>query len=348
MRMILSLGVLAACWHLAKANTPGPSIVPSQDYTKPQQLIPVDGMRRLNLFCMGAGKPTVLLDAGSGGTTLDWRHVQGEVAKFTRVCSYDRAGSGFSDAANRPSDIQNTVDDLHRLLLAAQIRTPIIYVGHSVAGLYGIYFEAVYPRDIAGAVFVDPAFPNVFDKLVDALPSAERPQEYAMFNQMITSQRMCLDLASKGALLHPATNDAKECVDTSSYPDSLDTKLRRTLMQQFATPKANSALLSGEQGAFPTARTPSLYDEQIDSVHPDFGNKPLIVLTEGKGEPLPPPTPAEQASMTAIWRAGHDALAHTSTNGVDVIVPNTGHFIQIEQPLAVIQAIKQVVLEARH
>jgi len=290
----------------------------------------------------------VLLDAGSGGTTLDWRHVQGQVAQFTHVCSYDRAGSGFSDAADRPSDIRNTVDDLHRLLLAGKFHGPIIYVGHSIAGLYGIYFEAVYPQDIAGAVFVDPAFPNVFDRLVGALPAATRPQEYAMFAQMIANQKTCFDLARKGALLHPMTVDAKECVDTSSYPDTLDTELRTTLAQQAASLPANSAMLSAEEGALPTAQHPSLYDVQIDNVHVDFGSKPLIVLTEDNGEPLPAPSPAAQADMTAAFRAGHRALAQTSTHGTDIIVPNTGHFIQIEQPLAVIGAIKQVVLTLRH
>jgi pimeloyl-ACP methyl ester carboxylesterase len=278
---------------------------------------------------------------------LDWRHVQGEVAKFTRVCAYDRAGSGFSDAANRPSDIPNTVDDLHRLLLAAPLHRPIIYVGHSIAGYYGTYFEAVDPQDIAGAVFVDPAFPNDFTKMVAALPAAARSQEYEMFAQMIAGQRVCLDLARKGALWHPVTTDAKDCVDTSSYPDTLDAKLRATLAQQEASPQANSAMLSAVEDAFPTLGHPSLYDVQIGRVHPDFGNKPLIVLTEGNNTPMPAPNPADQAAMTAAWRAGQKALAQTSTRGVDVIVPNTGHYIQIEQPLAVIDAIRQVVLDVR-
>ena len=347
-RVLFCLSALVLFWHNAKAQTLDAPTVPSDSYTHPQHLIPVDGTRRLNLFCMGTGEPIVLLDAGSGGTTLDWRHVQGEVANFTRVCSYDRAGAGFSDAADRPSDIRNTVGDLRHLLLAAKMDRPIIYVGHSIAGLYGIYFEATYPQDVAGAVFVDPAFPNVFDKLVGALPAAARPQEYTMFAQIVAEQRMCLDLARKGDLMHPMTEDAKECVDTSSYPDTLDAKLKRTLRQQMASPQANSAMLSAEEDAFPTSQSPSLYDEEIDTVQSNFGNKPLIVLTQGNGDPIPAPTPAEQASLTAVWRAGHEALAHTSTRGINITVPNTGHFIQIDQPTAVIDAIRQVVLDVRH
>jgi pimeloyl-ACP methyl ester carboxylesterase len=78
--------------------------------------VAVDGTRRLNLFCLGNGSPVVIFEAGLGGDSLDWRNVQGGVARFTRACSYDRASYGFSDAATRPSGAANAMDDLHRLV----------------------------------------------------------------------------------------------------------------------------------------------------------------------------------------------------------------------------------------
>src|SRR5262249_1686113 len=87
----------------------GPSlaqtIVPSRIYTGPQRLVAIDGGRRLNLHCTGSGRPTVLLEAGAGNSIVTWRHVHAQIARFTRVCAYDRAGLGFSDAATRPSTI---------------------------------------------------------------------------------------------------------------------------------------------------------------------------------------------------------------------------------------------------
>jgi pimeloyl-ACP methyl ester carboxylesterase len=103
---------------------------PSEVYAGPQRLVAVDGTRRLNLYCDGSGSPTVLLDAGSGISMAMWRRVQAEVVKVTRVCAYDRAGLGFSDAAGRPSRLSNIVDDLRRLVKAAPISTPFVYVGH--------------------------------------------------------------------------------------------------------------------------------------------------------------------------------------------------------------------------
>src|SRR5215470_3253396 len=86
----------------------------------------------------------------AGNSFVTWRHVQAQIARFTRVCAYDRAGLGFSDAATRPSTIANIVDDVHRLLKAAHIATPIVFVGHSLGGEAGLLFAATYPQEIAG------------------------------------------------------------------------------------------------------------------------------------------------------------------------------------------------------
>ena len=90
--------------------------------------------------------------------------------RTTRVCAYDRAGLGFSDAATRPSDLRNIVDDLHRLVEAAPIATPFVYVGHSLAGAIGLLYVATYPEDIAGAVLVEPAFAGEVAALQAPLP----------------------------------------------------------------------------------------------------------------------------------------------------------------------------------
>ena len=112
-----------------------------------------------------------MLDAGSGANMATWRHVQAEIAKVTRVCAYDRAGLGFSDAATRPSDLENMVDDLHRLIKAARIKTPFVYVGHSLAGAVGLLYVAAYPDDIAGAVLVEPCFAGEIEPMQAALPA---------------------------------------------------------------------------------------------------------------------------------------------------------------------------------
>src|SRR6185312_10627747 len=134
------------------------TVISSEDYAHPQRLVVIDGNRRINLFCKGQGTPTVLFDSGLADTTMSWRYVQGEVAKTTRACSYDRAGYGFSDPPPGASDVTANVEDIHLLLKAMGTDGPIVYVGHSIAGLYGVALQGRYPDDVAAEVLVDPSF----------------------------------------------------------------------------------------------------------------------------------------------------------------------------------------------
>jgi len=111
---------------------------------------------RLHLHCQGVGEPAVVLEAGLAATSLSWSYVQPEVAKFTRVCSYDRAGLGWSEAGRAPRTVEAMVAALKLLLQNAGIRGPFILVGHSFGGLVIRAYAASYPEEVAGLVFVDP------------------------------------------------------------------------------------------------------------------------------------------------------------------------------------------------
>ena len=117
------------------------------------------GDRRLSIDCDGqAGSTTVVLIAGGGEPAEVWAKVQPAVAKFARVCSYDFAGLGESDkAASEMQSADEVVDDLHRLLIASDEKSPFILVGHSVGGIYARDFVTKYPREAARLVFVDSA-----------------------------------------------------------------------------------------------------------------------------------------------------------------------------------------------
>ena len=113
------------------------------------------GGYRLHINCTGTGSPTVILDAGLGGTSLDWSKIQPEVARFTRVCSYDRAGYGWSESGAGPRTSQQIVQELHLLLVHAQVNGPYLLVGHSVGGLNMRLYAYRYPGEVAGMVLLD-------------------------------------------------------------------------------------------------------------------------------------------------------------------------------------------------
>ncbi len=345
--MILEMILAAAAVATGSAATP--DVVPSQDYAHPQQLVAIDGARHLNLFCMGNGEPTVMFESGAGDSMVVWRHVQGEVAKVTRACAYDRAGYGFSDAATRASDARNTVDDFHGLLGAAHIRTPIVYVGHSIAGLYGALFAATYPNDVAGIVFVDPSFPDQFQKMsrVVAASGQTTAHLFAALSAQREEWHACAELARKGALATPATKAAKDCISTGDSPDTLDDALRNTLTAQYSQPKNFETQISEYSSFTPQGDRPSADQVEVEAAKFGFGDKPLIVLTHSKPIPLPGLTPAQVAAADKAWHDGHDTIAAKSTRGSNTTVPNTGHYIEIDAPGAVIDGVKKVIAEVR-
>ncbi len=120
----------------------------------PGQLVDVGG-HRLHLWCAGNGTPAVILDTGLGGTSADWGVVQPEVARFTRVCSYDRAGMGYSDPGPSPRTARRIASELAGLLERSGIAGPVVLVGASIAGFGVRVFASDYPRRTAGLVLVD-------------------------------------------------------------------------------------------------------------------------------------------------------------------------------------------------
>jgi pimeloyl-ACP methyl ester carboxylesterase len=120
----------------------------------PGQLVDIGGYR-LHLWCTGDGAPAVILDTGLGGSSADWGFVQPEVARFTRVCSYDRAGMGYSDPGPSPRTARRIASELATLLVHGGIAGPVVLVGASIAGLDVRVFASDHPERAAGLVLVD-------------------------------------------------------------------------------------------------------------------------------------------------------------------------------------------------
>jgi len=120
----------------------------------PGHLVDIGGYR-LHLWCTGDGAPAVILDAGLGGTSAGWGFVQPQVARFTRVCSYDRAGMGYSDRGPSPRTARRIAGELAALLTRSGIGGPVVLVGASIAGFGVRVFASEYSQRAAGLVLVD-------------------------------------------------------------------------------------------------------------------------------------------------------------------------------------------------
>jgi pimeloyl-ACP methyl ester carboxylesterase len=309
----------------------------ASSYVYPQHLTKV-GARRMNIFCSGEGSPTVILDSGLGGDTTDWRLVQGRIARHTRVCSYDRAGMGFSDPASPPRDAAAIVTDLHALLRAAGIAPPYVLVGHSIAGLYVRLYTDRYPSEVAGLVLVDPSTEYDDRQFRKVAPG----YEHAVSGWRLQVQECVIGAPSGKCTLAFSLAQMKQALKAAGCPGP--TPAACAVAEVQAEQAMHSSLwedLLLEDVALPRSSA------EIHAQQRPYGDLPLIVLTAGRPDDYPVPA----AELHAIWLAGkelHQRVAALSSRGANFVIAGAGHYIQIDQPSAVVSAADEVVDQARY
>jgi pimeloyl-ACP methyl ester carboxylesterase len=295
--------------------------IDARRYPAPGEMVEVGGYS-LHLYCMGAeaGTPTVVMDSGLGGTVLDWQLVQPELAKSMHVCTYDRAGMGWSDPGTQPRTSKRIVRELHALLGNAGVEGPYVLVGHSFGGTNMQVYASQYPDEVAGMVLVD---------------SALEDEEAVTFTKSLQPSPLLLKfLATIGATRVPYTLGAE-------------------------TPSLTSPELEDEQAAISSHRkhifaiadeTSSLEESFAENrAHPmSLGNKPLMVLTAGSVQTEGTGLSPEQADqLDKLHSESQAALTRRSENARQIIAEDSGHYIQVEQPALVIDAVRHVVEATR-
>jgi pimeloyl-ACP methyl ester carboxylesterase len=290
-------------------------------YPAPGELVDVGGYS-LHLYCTGEpGAPTVVMDSGLGGTVLDWQLVQSEVAKFARVCTYDRAGMGWSEAGSQPRTSQQIVRELHALLGNAGVEGPYVLVGHSFGGTNMQVYASQYPDEVAGMILVD---------------SALEDEEAVTFTKSLQPSPLLLKvLATIGVTRLPYTLGAETPGLTS--PELEDEQ---------------AAIASHRKHIFAIADETSSLEESFaeNRSHPmSLGDKPLMVLTAGSVQTEGTGLSPEQADqLDKLHSESQASLTRRSDNARQIIAEESGHYIQVEKPELVRDAIRQVVEAARN
>jgi pimeloyl-ACP methyl ester carboxylesterase len=310
---------------------------PAQPETafRPGRLVAVEGERRLYLYCVGSGSPTILFESGYGDGDSSWRYVRPRLSAAHRVCVYDRAGMGSSDAPSRPATAPNIVEDLHRLVDRAQIKTPFVLVAHSRGGVYAVLYTLTRPKDVAGMVLIDPSFAEQ-----DVETAAISKTEADFITDLLGKQRerltRCEGLAAAKQI---KPNHPQDCWHFSPTADAEDSA---EVGREAVRPEYFAALRSEFEGVMARTGYEAITDRAKAGAHP-FGSLPLVVLTRGKPYQQGGPSAADDAASSAVWAKGHDRLAGYSTRGRSLTVPGTGHYIQEDKPEAVVQAIEAVL-----
>jgi pimeloyl-ACP methyl ester carboxylesterase len=278
-------------------------------YPPPGQLVDVGGYR-LHINCIGTGSPTVVIDAGLGDWSTSWGgYVQPELAKTTRVCTYDRAGMGWSEAGPLPRDAAQSARELHTLLQNAHIPGPYVMVGHSLGGLGVRLFVHDYFSEVAGVVLIESmrARPSTQSPVELQSQSESRSQPFSI--QAALAHFGIIRVLAKLPGIAPSVPDNEEAY----YPLYVRPQSLQTTANEFQGVQASAA----EASAVKT-----------------FGDLPLIVLT---------------ASLNSApdWQEWQTELLQLSSNSQHLFAKNSGHNIQVEEPDAAVAAILQMVEQVR-
>ena len=280
----------------------------------------------LNLNCVGQGTPTVVLDSGLGVPAAGWDLVMPDIAKFARVCSYDRAGYGWSGAGPMPRTSEQIVKELHALLAASGEKGPYVLVGHSFGGFNVRVYADKYPADVAGLALVDTSHEDQNQLMPPSLKKLTNDQ----IAQLDSQKRLMPILIFFGIARLTAGDDGD-----SKLSKEFREKMKYLQLQTKFIEAALSEIKSFSESADEVRRTGNL------------GDRPLVVLTAGKdleAKDLPKGVSVEEMrEFRKTWMNDLQVRqAKLSTRGKQIVVPDSTHMIPMERPDAVVNAIHEV------
>ena len=319
-RIALSICVLVILLALAGASYQAiETRLDASSFPENGRLVDVDGYH-LMLNCTGVGQPTVILEAGWGDVSVEWRTVQPQIAKFSRVCSYDRAGYGSSDPGPMPRTSLQIAKELHALLKNAGEMPPYVLVGSSFGGYNVRVFNGLYPNEVAGIVLADATQEDQYELLPKAwaaisaaqLKHCERLARYSFLVVSLGIGR--LTLRAQGA-----SDDGAYLILQSKY-----LRARASELEQIR--------VSAEQA------------READHI----SDKSLVVLTASENTDTILSSGLSKKDFEEFQRIWVDdlqmRLAHLSTRGRRIMVLGSGHDIPSDRPESVVNAVHELCI----
>jgi pimeloyl-ACP methyl ester carboxylesterase len=292
-------------------------------YPPPGALMDVGG-HRLHMHCIGAGSPTVILDAGGGPHgSLSWRPVHAELARDTRVCAYDRAGILWSERGPEPRSGERAVAELAALLQEAEISGPVVLVGHSLGGQFAVQFAHRHPERIAGLVLVDASHPSMLDRLPVEIREAFVPPRPLRTIGRLAASLGILRIASGSPPPVPNLTAEEARALAAFIPRSFATNMK----------EIDDAVLAG--GFVPRSGV--------------LDGRPVVMLSAAEFGPGEPPgwRPEWSREYMRVWHEMQDSLALVFPGVQRSVIAGSDHMIHWNAPDMVIHAIRGVLLEAR-
>jgi len=306
-------------------------------YGRPGQLVDAGGFR-LNLYCMGNGSPTVVFDSGWGDWAPAWTKVQPQVAKWARACSYDRAGTGFSEPGPMPRTSVRIAEELRTALRNAGIAGPYILVGSAFGGNNLRTFADLHMSEVAGLVMVDA-------DADDLEPQAMREETHRGHTSIPPDLRECRNAISAHQPGQPQPACAAQFFFRGLPEAEWSAELNAKVLEIAQTKLAMYDAFASEMEQVPSG------EAWLQEHRRSFGARPIRVLTSenhgvGHLEKKPADTPERLAKQRETTRAQARWL-ELSSNSKQVFARDSSEYIQFDKPEIVINAIREVHDDAR-
>jgi pimeloyl-ACP methyl ester carboxylesterase len=346
MKKIQTLFLLAGlvCCKSALGQDTAGSAPSDAIYTQPGQMVSANGAR-LSFYCTGSGSPAVVFDSGWEDWAPAWAKVQPKIAEWTRACSYDRAGAGFSDPGPMPRTSVRIADELHTALRNAGITGPYILVGHAFGGDVVRTFADRYIGDVAGLVLIDA-------DATDLETKAMQEEDHRGNARGVASLRKCRDAVAENRPLPPLGLSPGQSQRTCAQ------QFFRGLPEAAWSPELNAKLLQIAQtkvamyDAYLSEMEQMAWDEAyLQKNRRSLGSRPIRVLTSGnhgighlETKPADTPEQVKYEQEISQTQAGWLTL---SSNAKQIFAHHSSEYIQLDEPETVISAIREVYEQSK-
>ncbi len=322
--LIISVGLIVAAGAVFQFSM---AQWDSHRYPAPGKLVDIGGLR-LHINCTGVGSPAVIMEAGPNDSSIIWQLVQPQISKFTRVCSYDRAGFGWSDAPNEPRSSLNIANELERLLTRTSVPGPYVLVGHDFGTLDLRVFTSRHRQQVAGMVFVDSVHPDIHNR-----PPFNIAAQSTLANFYYHLMPWTVPFGVPRIL--------GWCRENFTFPNQ--PKEWAELVPEAATQycrmqswRAEEAQVTDENGSFYANTGP-------------LGDMPLIVLSH---DPQVNDfggffSPADLIKAERAWMGMQGELRALSSRSKWIVAKGSEHWVQIHRPELVTSAVQEIVNDAR-
>jgi pimeloyl-ACP methyl ester carboxylesterase len=302
-----------------------------EHFPPPGRRVDVGGYS-LHIYCTGEGGPTVVVDTGNGDFSTGWQGIQREVSKSTRICTYDRAGYGWSDSSPHPRTAAQMAKELHLLLNNAGIDPPYILVGQSLGGFTVRMFASEYPDEVLGMVLVDAGHEDQVERF---------PPEYVRLTDRQELYFSVLGFMSRFGIMRLIGNSSNGADFAPPHVLKLPKDVQPLYLMMMSHPSYFDTTLA-------ELRVLSETSAQARATS-SLGDLPLAVLTaETTLDPaalqsMGLPDDFDTAQIQQTWLELQAELAALSTSSSHLIVKDSTHAIELDKPDVVIKAILDMV-----